>query len=177
MPRDYYEILGVSRDASPEEIKAAYRKLAIKYHPDRNPDDPKAEENFKEAAQAYDVLRDPQKRRQYDTYGHAGLKGTGAPHFSTIEDIFSAFGDIFGGGLGSIFGDFFGGARQGPAPVRGASLRCSVEVTFEEVAAGAEKTILLKRADRCSNCGGSGARPGTMPNACPDCQGRGEVVQ
>jgi len=178
MDRDYYEILGVSRDATPEEIKAAYRKLAVECHPDRNPGDRESEERFKEAAESYDVLRDAQKRRRYDMYGHEGLRGAGARHFSTYEDIFAAFGEVFGGGFGSIFGDFFGGTtRQGTRRARGASLRCDVEVTFEEAADGVEKTISLRRADRCPACGGTGARPGTSPTRCPGCHGRGEVMQ
>lgn len=178
MPRDYYDILGVPRDASAEQVKSAYRKLAVECHPDRCPDDPEAEDRFKEAAEAYDVLHDPEKRRRYDMFGHEGLRGVGARTFSSYEDIFAAFGDIFGTGLGSIFGDFFGGSPGAHAGAgRGASLRCQVSISFEEAAAGVEKTIVLKRAERCETCTGSGARPGTSPRSCPTCGGRGEVTR
>jgi molecular chaperone DnaJ len=180
MPQDYYEILGVARDATGEQIKVAYRKLAVECHPDRCPDDPEAEERFKQAAEAYDALRDSEKRRRYDMFGHEGLRGAGARTFSSYEDIFTAFGDIFGTGFGSIFGDFFGaGAGTGAAArrSRGASLRCQVTITFEEAADGVEKIILLRRAERCENCSGSGAKPGTSPSGCPTCNGRGEVTR
>lgn len=178
MARDYYEILGISRDATEEEIKAAYRKLAIECHPDRCPGDKEAEERFKQAAEAYDVLRDSEKRRRYDMFGAEGLRGVGARTFSSYDDIFAAFGDIFGTGFGSIFGDFFGGpVGTHTRRTRGASLRCEVTVAFEEAANGIEKTIVLRRAERCETCGGSGAEAGTSPRQCPTCAGRGEVTQ
>lgn len=178
--RDYYEVLGVGRDAGAEEIKRAYRKLALKYHPDRNPDDPEAETRFKEAAEAYEVLSDAEKRRRYDQFGHAGVEGMGhaGTGFSSFEDIFSAFGDIFGGGGGggSIFDSFFGtGRRRGPAP--GASLRSQVEVGFKDAAQGCSRTLKLKRNEICTTCSGSGARPGTSPTTCGTCGGAGVVRQ
>ncbi len=177
MKQDYYEILGVSRDATQEEIKAAYRREALKHHPDRNKGDKEAERRFKEAAEAYEVLSNPEKRARYDRYGHEGLSRSGAaPGFSTVEDIFRHFGDIFGGG--SIFDDLFGmggGRRSGGG--RGASLRCRVRISFEEMARGVEKTIGLRREERCGTCGGTGARPGSAPRTCPYCRGRGEIQQ
>ena len=174
--RDYYEILGVQKNASADEIKKAYRQLALKHHPDRNPGDADAEKKFKEAAEAYDVLGDAQKRRQYDQFGKAGLKGGFRPHdFADIHDIFSAFGDIFGG---SIFEDFFGGGtRTRRGPRRGASLRCEIVLTLEECAASAQKTIKLRRQELCEVCGGSGAKPGTQPIRCSTCGGVGVVQQ
>jgi molecular chaperone DnaJ len=177
MARDYYEILGVSRDAVYDQIKAAYRKLAIESHPDRCPGDLDAEERFKEAAEAYDVLRDPEKRQRYDMFGREGVRGAGMGTFSSFEDIFAAFGDIFGTGMGSIFGDFFGGAGTRTRRRRGASLRYELSITFEEAADGVEKTIVLCRAERCETCGGSGAKPGTSPRGCPGCGGHGEVTR
>jgi molecular chaperone DnaJ len=178
MAQDFYEILGVSRNATAEEIKAAYRTLAVECHPDRCPGDQEAEERFKQAAAAYDVLRDPEKRQRYDMFGPEGLRGAGARSFSSYEDIFSAFGDIFGSGLGSIFGDIFGGqARASTRRGRGASLRCEVVINFEEAADGVEKTIVLKRSENCETCKGSGAKPGTSPRECPSCNGRGEVTR
>jgi molecular chaperone DnaJ len=181
MAGDYYEILGVPRDASPDQIKSAYRKLAVECHPDRCPGDKEAEERFKQAAEAYDVLRDPEKRQRYDMFGPEGLRGVGTRTFSSFDDIFAAFGDIFGTGLGSIFGDFFGGPRTGGRAAgrraRGASLRCEVAVTFEEAAEGIEKTIVLRRSEHCETCGGTGAKPGTSPTNCPVCNGRGEVTR
>ena len=153
-PRDYYEVLGVSRDASVDDIKRSYRKLAMQNHPDRNPDDPDAERRFKEAADAYAVLSDEPKRARYDQYGHAGVSGQagmGGGGFSNVEDIFSAFGDMFsgggGGGGGGLFDAFFGGGRSQVR--RGASLRVDLELTLEEVAHGARKTIELRRAATC----------------------------
>ena len=136
--RDFYEVLGVGRDASPDQIKRAYRKLAMQYHPDRNPDDPDAESRFKEAAEAYEVLGDAEKRARYDRFGHEGLEGTGFHGFSDVSDIFDAFGDIFGGG---IFGDLFGGGRGRGRARRGASLKCDLAITFIEAAKGTTKTI------------------------------------
>jgi molecular chaperone DnaJ len=177
--RDYYEVLGVERSASADEIKKAYRKLAMKYHPDRNPGDKSAEEKFKEAAEAYEVLRDDGKRKRYDQFGHAGMGGQEV-HFSNVEDIFSHFGDIFGGmgggGLGSIFGDLFGGARGQAGPQPGPSLRCELAVDFMEAARGTSKTINLRRHRHCSECAGSGAARGSSPQSCSYCQGTGAVV-
>ena len=173
--QDYYEILGVKRDASAEEIKKSYRQLSVKYHPDRNPGDKEAERKFKEAAEAYDVLCDTEKRARYDHLGRAGLKGTYRPHdFNDAQDIFSTFGDIFGPG-GSIFEEFFGGRRSGPQ--RGASLRCEIQITLEEAATGAERTVTLRRQELCEDCHGSGARPGTQSKKCSTCGGHGVVEQ
>lgn len=172
---DYYSILGVDRNASQEDIKKAYRKMALKYHPDRNPGDKTAEERFKKAAEAYEILGDPEKRRRYDTYGREGIKGF-ETHFTSFEDIFEHFSDIFGGG--SIFEEFFGTrTRTRAAPRRGASLRVDIDIDLREVATGAEKTIALNRRERCDTCGGSGLRPGTSPRTCSYCGGRGEVQQ
>ena len=175
--RDYYEILGVGRSASDDEIADAYRKLALKYHPDRNPGDEDAVDKFKEAAEAFEVLSNPDKRARYDRYGHAGLEGPGggAPHFRDISDIFEAFGDIFGGGL---FGDLFGSTGRGRRRVRrGADIRCQIVLDLAEAARGASKTIQFSRHEVCANCGGSGARPGTQPEPCQYCGGRGRVIQ
>jgi len=170
--RDYYEVLGVSRDAGPEALEKSFRKLAIRYHPDRNPDGrEEAEAKFKEAAEAYDVLRDPEKRRLYDQYGHAGLSGAHVRGFSGFDDIFATFSDLFGGG--SLFEDFFGGPRSRRRA--GPDRRVQVELTFEEVVAGVEKTVQFTRNEYCEECGGSGARRGTRPVACPYCHGRGRV--
>ena len=168
--RDYYEILGVPRNASEQEIKSAYRRLALKHHPDRNPGDDEAEERFKEAAEAYGALGDPDKRRRYDAYGHAGLGGAAAGFDPTI---FADFGDILGDFFG--FGDIFG--RRGRAgPRRGADLRYDLEISFEEAAFGTETHIQIPRADICSGCAGSGAAPGTKPATCSTCQGVGQVT-
>jgi molecular chaperone DnaJ len=170
--RDYYEVLGVSRDASPDDVKSAYRKLALKWHPDKNPGDHQAEERFKEAAEAYEVLSDADKRAAYDRHGHAGVQG--AAGFRTTEDVFGAFRDIFGGDL---FSQFFGGRRGGPrGPARGANLRGAVQITFEEMAEGVEKTISLKRREACPACRGTGSRDGKAPVTCRTCGGRGVVV-
>ena len=172
--RDYYDVLGVSRDADDGEIKKAYKKLALKYHPDKNPGNDNAEKSFKEAAEAYDVLRDPEKRRIYDAHGHEGLSGTGAG-FSDVEDIFRVFGDIFGGGGGGgIFGDLFGGGGQ---TRRGESLAAHVQVTLAEAAAGTTRTISLRRKVGCDTCMGSGASPGTQPIRCGTCSGEGYVLR
>ncbi|MDR3077367.1 MAG: molecular chaperone DnaJ [Planctomycetota bacterium] len=182
--RDCYAVLGVEKSASQDDIKKAYRKLAMKYHPDRNPGDKSAEEKFKEAAEAYEVLHDPEKRRRYDMYGHEGLggaDGAGGPNFSSFEDIDSHIADIFGGaggGGGSVFESFFGGGFGGGQGARaGASLKCKVNLTFEESAAGVAKTIELRRNEICSRCRGVGAAPGTKPRACPACGGRGQVYR
>lgn len=179
--RDFYEVLGVSKDASAADIKKAYRKLALQYHPDQNPDDPGAEAKFKEAAEAYDVLSDDGKRQRYDQFGHqafaGGAGGGAAGGFTNVEDIFSAFGDIFGG-AGGAFGSMFGGGggrRRGPR--RGRDLRIVLELTLEEIDEGVTKTVALKRLDICGTCDGSGARPGTSKITCKTCGGTGQVTR
>ena len=173
--RDYYEILGVGRSAADPEIKSAYRKLAMKYHPDRNPGDKTAEERFKEAAEAYAVLADPEKRSMYDRFGHAGVTsaagagGFDPSVFTGFEDILGGLGDIFG------FGDIFGGGRRRSGPQRGADLRYDLEITFEEAAKGTETTVQIPRQETCDTCHGSGAAPGTSPTTCPQCRGQGQV--
>ncbi|MHC5053088.1 MAG: molecular chaperone DnaJ [Planctomycetota bacterium] len=171
--RDYYEVLGVEKDASRDDVRRAFRKLAMKYHPDRNPGDKEAEQRFKETAEAYEVLSDDEKRARYDRYGKAGVRGQ-VHDFSNFQDIFSAFGDIFAGG--GIFGDLFGGMGGGRAP-GGVSLRCSVDVTFEEAAEGVTKTIRLRRAEPCDACRGTGAKGGTEIETCPQCRGAGNVLR
>ena len=169
--RDYYEILGVPRNATGNEIKKAYRQLALQYHPDRNPGDKEAEEKFKEAAEAYEVLRDPEKRSLYDRFGHEGLKGTGFTGFSGFEDIFSSFG--------SIFEDFFGfgtRTRSRTAPQVGADLRYDLKISFLDAAFGKEKTVTLEKMQTCGSCQGTGAKSGTTPETCPTCKGRGQVM-
>lgn len=168
--RDYYEVLGVERNASADEIKRAYRKAALKYHPDRNPGNPEAETHFKEAAEAYEVLSDPEKRQRYDRFGHQGVKGAGVHDFSGmgVEDIFSMFNDIFGGGIGG-----FGGRRRRG----GVDLEMEIELKLEEVAQDSEKTIEFDRNDACSTCHGSGSEPGSEKRICPTCGGYGQVEQ
>lgn len=175
--RDYYEILGVSRDATAEQIKRAYRKAAMKYHPDRNPDDPDAEARFKEAAEAYEVLSDSQKRQRYDRYGHEGLRGAGVHDFGSMnaEDIFSMFEDLFGGGGG--FSEFFGGGgRRGRRGRRGYDLETEIEIELDEAASGARREVSFTRQDTCDTCSGSGARPGSDPETCVACGGQGRVA-
>ena len=174
--RDYYEVLEVGRGASEQEIKSAYRKLALKYHPDRNPGNHEAEERFKEAAEAYAVLADPQKRGMYDRFGHAGLGAAGGAAGGFDPTVFSDFGDILGG-LGDIFGfgDLFGGQRRRGGPQRGADLRYDLEISFEESARGTETTIQVPRAESCDTCQGSGAAKGSGPTTCPTCHGRGQL--
>lgn len=170
--RCYYEILGVERDASSDQLKASYRKLALKYHPDRNPGDKEAEERFKEAAEAYEVLQDPEKRNVYDQYGHEGLSGTGFSGFRGFDDIFSSFGDIFE----EFFG--FGGSRRrgGRRQARGSDLRYDMGLEFMEAAFGAEKEITIKKAEACEECNGSGCEAGTSPQVCQYCQGTGQAT-
>ncbi|MGE0713536.1 MAG: molecular chaperone DnaJ [Planctomycetota bacterium] len=174
--RDYYEVLGVERGADANEIKKAFRKLALKYHPDKNPDDPAAEERFKEVAEAYEVLSDAEKRDRYDRFGHAGVEGVRAAS-GDFESIFESFGDLFGGGL---FGGLFGGGgrrRRGGGPRGGSSLQMELEVDFLEAARGASKTVGFDRLEPCLECHGSGARKGSSPETCGTCAGRGAVVQ
>lgn len=174
--RDYYEVLGVARTATDAEIKSAYRKLALKFHPDRNPGDHTAEEKFKECAEAYAVLADGDKRAAYDRFGHAGVSSAAGAGAGFDPTIFADFGDILGG-LGDIFGfgDFFGGARRRGGPQRGADLRYDLEIAFEEAARGAETTIQIPRQETCEACRGSGAAPGTTPTTCGQCGGAGQV--
>jgi molecular chaperone DnaJ len=180
---DYYEVLGVPKDAEGKAIKSAYRKLAMKYHPDRNQGDASAEAKFKGAAEAYDVLGDKEKRAQYDRFGHqafAGGGGGGGQGFSSMEDIFSAFGDIFGGGGGGGggFGDMFGGGRSRQrGPVRGRDLRVSLELTLEEIDQGVERRIEVNRNEHCGKCKGSGGKDGSKPVTCSTCGGRGQVMR
>lgn len=176
--RDYYEILGVGKTASDDEIKKAYRKLAIKYHPDKNPDDPSAEDKFKEAAEAYGVLSDAEKRKRYDQYGHAGMGGNGGfggGQGFDINDIFSQFGDIFGDS--SPFGDMFGGGGGGGGRRvrRGTDLRIKLKLDLREVADGVEKKIKVKRYVGCNTCGGNGSKNGASLKTCQTCNGNGQV--
>ncbi len=183
--RDYYEVLGVGKDASADEIKKAYRKMAMKYHPDKNPGDKDAEEKFKEAAEAYSVLKDPEKKAQYDQFGHAGMNG-GAGGFGggasmDMDDIFSMFGDIFGGrGFGGGFGGFggFGGGGGGQQQqrYRGSDLRVKVKLNLNEISEGVNKKFKLKKSITCPHCGGSGAENGAV-ETCPDCHGTGRVIR
>ncbi|MCE5302547.1 MAG: molecular chaperone DnaJ [Planctomycetaceae bacterium] len=172
--RDYYEVLGVERRATDDQISEAYRKLAMRYHPDRNPGNNEAVVQFKEAAEAFEVLSHPEKRAAYDRYGHAGLEGGGSPHFHDISDIFSAFGDILGEGF---FGDIFGGHGHGARVHHGADVRCEVSLDLIEAAHGTSKVIRFMRHEACSTCNGSGAKPGTRPETCRYCGGKGRVVQ
>ncbi|MBB5623368.1 molecular chaperone DnaJ [Pedobacter cryoconitis] len=184
--RDYYDILGVSKGSSPEEIKKAYRKLAIKFHPDKNPDDHTAEDKFKEAAEAYEILSNPEKKQRYDHYGHAGVGGAsgGGGGYGgggmNMEDIFSQFGDIFGGGGGggSPFDSFFGGQQQrssGRRVAKGSNLRIKVKLTLEEIAHGAEKKIKVNKQIVCKTCDGSGAKDKSSISTCKTCGGSGSV--
>lgn len=181
--RDYYEVLGVAKDASESDLKKAYRKLAKQYHPDTNPGDKDAEAKFKEATEAYAVLSDPEKRSKYDQFGHAAFEnggGAGGFDFNGFD-----FGDIFGGSgmgfdFGDIFGDLFGGGRRsysgGARVAKGANLRARVHITFEEAISGVKKELEITLKDDCTDCGGTGAKPGTSPETCTKCQGRGQVV-
>ncbi len=168
--RDYYDILGVDRNATAEGLKANYRKLALKYHPDRNPGNKEAEENFKEAAEAYEVLRDPQKRNIYDHYGHEGLRGTGFSGFRGFEDIFSSFTDIF-----DDFFSFGTGRRSRTAARRGADLRYDMTISFEDAAFGVETEIDIAKLQTCATCEGTGCQPGTHPEDCAQCAGTGQI--
>ena len=179
--RDYYEVLGVAKNASPDDIKRAYRRMAIKYHPDKNPDNKKeAEAKFKECAEAYEVLSDHEKRQRYDQFGHDGLRGAGMHDYSHMrwQDIGSMFEDIFGFG---DFGDLFGmgggrrSARRGPAS--GYDLETVVELTLQEIAKGTEKTIEFTRQDLCGECNGSGSAKGARPGTCPSCGGTGQIAR
>ena len=178
--RDYYEVLGIDRNASASEIKKAYRKLAKKYHPDTNPGDKEAEAKFKEVTEAYEILSDSEKKAQYDQYGHAafeqgagGFNGGGFGGFDFGGDMGDIFGDIFGGMFG---GGSRGGARQANRPTQGAHVRARIHVTFEEAVFGTSKKIEITLKDECTTCHGTGAKPGTNPETCPKCQGRGQVV-
>jgi len=178
--RDYYEILELSRTATESEIKSSYRRLAMKYHPDKNPGDKEAEEKFKEAAEAYEVLIDPHKRSRYDQFGHAGMRGSGFEHgFTNVNDIFTHFSDIFGGS--SIFDDIFGAgqgrrrSRQKMQGIQGNDLRVNLRLTLEEIAVGVEKTLKVRRYEKCIHCGGSGAKSSGGTAECQTCRGSGEV--
>lgn len=183
--RDYYEVLGVAKTATPEELKKAYRKLAIKYHPDKNPGDKEAEEKFKEAAEAYDVLSDPEKRQKYDQFGHnmgpQGFPGGGfgGGHGFTMEDIFSQFGDIFGGHGGFDMGGFgsAAGGRPRKRQRRGDDLRITLKLSLEDIAKGISKTLKLKAFAKCDHCNGTGAKDGTAFVTCPTCHGSGTVMR
>ncbi len=182
--RDYYEILGVNKNAGKDEIKKAYRKLAMQYHPDRNPDNKEAEEKFKEAAEAYEVLSNDDKRSKYDRFGHQGLKGGQDFHgFSDVNDIFSHFSDIFGGfGGGSIFDDFFGGSgqrrqRQRTTGAPGSDLKVTLKLSLEEIASGTTKKIKIKKYTTCKTCSGTGAKSSGDFNTCTVCKGTGEIRQ
>jgi molecular chaperone DnaJ len=181
--RDYYEVLGVSKSASEDEIKKAYRKMAVKYHPDKNPDNKEAEDKFKEAAEAYEVLSNSQKKAQYDRFGHAGMGGATGGGFGgaggmNMEDIFSQFGDIFGGGDESPFGSFFNQGRGGGRRQRkGTDLRIKLKLNLEEIANGVEKKIKVKRHVACKTCAGNGSKNGTDLKTCGTCQGSGQVRQ
>lgn len=176
--RDYYEVLGVDKNADEETLKKAYRQLAKKYHPDVNPGNKEAEAKFKEASEAYAVLSDPEKRKQYDQFGHAAFDGSGgAGGFGGFDFSGADFSDIFG----DIFGDFFGGARshggsRSNGPMKGANLRTSVRITFEEAVFGVEKELELNLKDECKTCHGTGAKPGTSKETCPKCKGQGQIV-
>ena len=179
--RDYYEVLGVSKDASPDELKKAYRKLALQYHPDRNPGDKEAEEKFKEAAEAYEVLSNPEKRARYDRYGHAGMGGAGG--FSgqgmSMDDIFSQFGDLFADfGFGSFFGGGFGGGSRSGGAVRehGSNIRVKVKLNLQEIEKGVKKKIKVNKYVPCEHCHGSGSEDGST-DTCPTCKGHGQVLR
>lgn len=177
--RDYYEVLGIARGASEDDIKKSYRKLALKYHPDRNPGDKEAEESFKEVAEAYEVLKDPEKRARYDRFGHEGLRGaaaTGGPGFGgfDLSDALRSFLRDFGAGFS--FGDLFGEeGSEAPGPRRGKDLQIRLPLTLQEIASGIEKTLRITRHEPCKACGGTGAKPGTKSSTCSTCKGSGRV--
>src|SRR5581483_6590782 len=180
MKRDYYEILAVERTASLDEIKKSYRKLALQFHPDRNPDNKEAEEKFKEATEAYEVLSDSDKRARYDRFGHQGVRANDFGHYQNANDIFSHFADIFGGmGGGSIFEQFFGGgtSRNPNGPERGADIQIPIALTLEEIADGVEKKIKVRHLKQCAACSGIGAKDGTAVETCPTCHGSGQLRQ
>lgn len=180
--RDYYEVLGLERDASADDIKKAYRKLALKYHPDKNPGDKAAEEKFKELGEAYEALSDPQKRAAYDQFGHAAfdprMRGGGGRGGGGFHDPFEIFREVFGGGGGSIFDDLFGGGgqRDPMGPQRGSDLRYDMEIGFEEAVLGCEKEVSVTKLETCDSCRGSGAEAGSSTKICPACGGRGQVI-
>jgi len=173
--RDYYEVLGVGRDSSVDDIKRAYRRMALKYHPDKNPNNKESEQKFKECAEAYEVLSDSDKRQRYDRFGHEGLQGVGMHDFSHMgfDDIFSMFGDIFGG----AFGGAHRSGRSSRGAARGSPIEMQVELTFQEVLTGVEKKIEFERQDHCEHCGGRGSEPGHVPDVCSQCGGQGQVAQ
>lgn len=183
--RDYYEVLEVAKNATPEEIKKAYRKKAIQYHPDKNPGDKIAEEKFKEAAEAYEILSDPEKRQRYDQFGHAGVSGAAGAGNMSMDDILRQFGDLFGGmfsgsGFGDSFGGFggFGGASTGRhAQNRGTDLRVKVRLTLKEIASGVDKKLKVSKFVSCTHCHGSGSRDGSRGTACATCHGRGYITR
>jgi molecular chaperone DnaJ len=176
--RDYYEILGVERGINEEDLKRAYRKLAVKFHPDKNPDDHSAEEKFKEIGEAYEVLSDSSKRAAYDRYGHAAFQGGMGGGAGGFHDPFEVFREVFGGGGGGIFDQFFGGGggMDSSGRQRGSDLRYDLQITLEEAARGCEKEIEIRKLDSCEPCGGSGAQKGSKAVTCPTCRGRGQVV-
>ena len=179
--RDYYEVLGVGRDAADEEIKKAYRKLAVKFHPDKNPGDKSAEEKFKEIGEAYEALSDPQRRAAFDHYGHAAFDpraraGRAGGFGGSFHDPFEIFREVFGGAGGGIFESFFGGGQDPSQPQRGDDLRYDLEITLENAALGCEKEISVSKLDRCDVCNGSGMEPGSKIRTCPTCGGRGQVL-
>ena len=177
--RDYYEILGVSKEATKEEIKKAYRKQALRFHPDKNPGDKKSEDNFKEAAEAYEVLSNEEKKARYDRYGHAGMSNSGngyGGHGMTVDDIFSSFGDIFGDAFGG-FGGFGAGGRRGKRVNKGSNLRVKVKLNLQEIATGTEKKIKVTKYDTCDTCSGSGAADSSSLSTCSTCHGSGHVTR
>jgi molecular chaperone DnaJ len=167
--RCYYEILGVAREADEESLKKAYRKLAMQYHPDRNPGDTEADARFKEAAEAFDVLRDPQKRQRYDRYGHAGLEGVPGHNFASADNVMDLFGELFG--------DLFGGGRRRRGPRQGNDLQVAFEIDLVEAYRGTRRELRIPRQERCLECGGSGAKPGSQPVTCRRCNGHGVLIQ